>query len=137
MSIRLKRPSSLQMLNSLLVSLNMFIVGSLWITSYLHQNNNHGIRPDQYSIRTISPAGFRALSADHQMYWSRVEGSDSYTSVTIDNSFVSAQKNVYLWGVLPLTVLAMVLSYIALRKEKGPDAQESSHAVPVVSPAAT
>ena len=86
-------------------------VGSLVIVGGLHRDNNYGVRPGDYSLRTIDSTEFAELAPEQQMGWDHVPGSEKYIRIIIKSPFIFAHVRTH---VLPILLFAMVglVSYL-------------------------
>ena len=86
-------------------------VASLVIVGLWHRDNNYGVRPGDYSLRTIDSTDFAKLSQEQTARWDLIPDSDKYVQVVIKNPFVFSHV---LGQVLPGILFAIValISYL-------------------------
>lgn len=94
-----------------LVWLVFWGTGSLVIVGYLHRDNNYGVRPGDFELRTIDSTEFAKLKPEQQTSWNRVRNSDAYVKIIIKSPFVFSHVRTQ---VVPLLVFAMItlVSYV-------------------------
>ncbi len=86
-------------------------IASLVIVGLWHRDNNYGVRPGDYSLRTIDSTDFAKLSPEQTARWDLIPDSDKYVQVVIKNPFVFSHV---LGQVLPGILFAIValISYL-------------------------
>ncbi len=82
-------------------------IGQLVIVGYMHRDNNYGLRPGDYSVRTMDAVEFARLTPEQQIGWDSISGSDKYVLVYVKNPFVFSQ-------VSPQLIMNMIFAMLAL-----------------------
>lgn len=113
-----------------LVWLVFWVVGSLVIVGYLHRDNNYGVRPGDYGLRTIDSTEFATLAAEQQSGWDQVPGSDKYVRIIIKSPFIFSHV---LTQLLPVLLFAIVALFSYLRWHRLPRRRLANKRVPEVN----
>lgn len=133
MNFQVTSPFGHRIMGSLLLVAVVSAVSQLVIIGYWHRDNNYGVRPGDYQIRTVSAAEFAELAPEYQNDWINVPDSDAYIHIIIRNPFVFSHVTKALIPMLVFALAALVLyvrCYKSVATNPNPTAAHDGEPVP-------
>ena len=126
-------PLGHRIIGSLLLLAVVFVVSQLVIVGFWHRDNNYGVRPGDYKVRTISAAEFAELAPENQKNWTNIPNADAYLRIVIRNPFVFSHVRSALVPMLVFALAALVFhvrSYKSVATNASPTVVQDGEPVP-------